>query len=136
MFTSFKFDPAAVAGMVQSMRAGFAASGKPGTFEDNALRVIGERMRAHPARYVEFGPYWWAVKAALRDAGYALGDLGDPLVLAEYRGAGAAETLVMAEAFKDLYRATWVVGTAAFDLVGDGELYELFDADMAARARR
>ena len=133
MFTNFKIEPKAAAANLAAMRAGFAASGKAGSFDDNAVRVIGERLRKHPECYVEFGPYWWAVKAALNAAGYNLGDRGDPLVAAEYRGATATETLVLAEAFKDVYRASYIAGTSTFDLTDEGDGYELADEDMQAR---
>lgn len=133
MFTSFKITAEEVAPMLQAMRAGFAASGRAGTFEDNAVRVIRARLAASPLSYLEFGPYWWAVKQALNEAGAALGNAGEPMVAAEYRGASLAETLVMGEAFKDTYRASYFTGTRAFDL-GDGEQYELTDPDMEQRA--
>ena len=121
-------------GRIQALRQGFMASAKhaSGSFEDNAVRVIAQRLQQHPARYIEFGPYWWALKQVLIDAGHDLGEEGAPLVASVYRGASAIETLVMAEAFKDLYRARWFVGTQTFEL-SEGELYELTDPDMQAR---
>ena len=133
MFTKYKVGTEEVANRLSELQAGFAASGKPGTFEANALRVIGTRMHQHPERYVEFGPYWWAVKKALNAAGHDFGQAGDPLVAAEYRGASTVETLVAAEAFKDFYRATFIVGNSLFGLDDEGDDYELADADMQAR---
>ena len=136
MFMNFKIDAADAAARLSDMQAGFAASGKPGSFIDNAVRVIGMRMVSHPEQHVEFGPYWWAVKQVLNDAGYSFGERGNPMVAAEYVGASPAETLVMAEAFKDLYRASYIVGTSSFDLGGDseGETQDLGDDDMRERA--
>lgn len=132
-FVNFKIPADQLAASVAELRAGFAASGKPGTFEDNAMRVIAARLRARPLAYLEFGPYWWAVKAVLIEAGYDFGDDGDALVAAEYRGADLAETLVAAELFKDMRRATYFVGHNTYDLAGDGIDYELVDSDMMAR---
>lgn len=132
-FVNFKIPADKLAASVAELRAGFAASGKPGTFEDNALRVIAARLRARPQDYVQFGPYWWAVKAVLAEAGYDFGDDGDALVAAEYRGADLADTLVAAELFKDMHRATYFVGHNTYDLTGDGDAYELVDPDMLAR---
>lgn len=133
MFSSFKIPAEQASAMVAAMRAGFAASGAPGSFEDNAVRVIRARLAARPLSYLEFGPYWWAVKQALNAAGASLGDSGEPMVAAEYRGDDAITTLVMAEAFKDTYRASYFEGTRTFDM-GDGEQYELTDPDMEQRA--
>jgi hypothetical protein len=115
------------------LRAAFAASGRPGTFDDNATRVIGQRMLKRPRDYVEFGPYWWAVKATLNEAGYAFGDAGDSMVASAYCGDTPVRTLVAGELFKDYYRATFLVGTTQFELEGNGEFYELADPDMQAR---
>lgn len=133
MFTSYKQDPAELAQRVARMRAGYAESGRTEAFEAHAVRVIAARLREHPQRYVEFGPWWWAVKLVLTDAGEELGSRGDPLVAAEYRGADAISTLVAAEAFKDFYRATFIVGTSTFSLDEEGEQYELIDEDMQSR---
>lgn len=134
-FTAFKIPAEALAQRMTLLQAGFQASRKPGSFEENALRVIGERMRAKPAQYLEFGPYWWAVKAALADAGYIFGDHGDPMLAADYAGTSPAQTLVAAEMFKDHYRTTYAVGHSTFDL-GDGEDYALEDPDMQARVTK
>ena len=132
-FVNFKIDPAAIAAQTDAMAAAFAGSGKPGTFEANAVRVIAERLRRRPEAYVEFGPYWWAVKQVLNDAGADLGSAGDALVASEYRGATDAQTLVAGEMFKDMHRATYFVGHALYDLADDGEQWALFDDDMAQR---
>jgi hypothetical protein len=136
MFTSYKQDPAELAKRVAMVRAGYAESGRTEPFEQHAVRVIAERLRAHPERYVEFGPWWWAVKQVLSEAGENMGPGGEPMVAAEYRGSDAVSTLVAAEAFKDFYRATFIVGTSTFALADDGEPYELADADMQARVGR
>lgn len=132
MFTNYLPETIDAQGRIQALRQGYMASGKPGTFDENAVRVIAQRLQQHPARYIEFGPYWWALKQVLIDAGHDMGEQGAPLVAAAYRGTSAIETIVMAEAFKELYRARWFVGTQAFELA-EGELYELTDPDMQAR---
>lgn len=134
MFTNFKIDPATLADTMQAWRAGFAATKRPGTFEDNAARVIAERLRKHPEYHVEFGPYWWALKQVLIESGQDLGTAGNPMVAAQFKGASRAETLVLAEMFKDFYRSSYVVGTSSFDLDGDGQMEEMADPDMQVRA--
>lgn len=132
-FVNFKIPADRLAAELSRLQAGFAASGKAGSFEENAARVIGARLRARPQAYLEFGPYWWAIKMALNDAGQAWGDRGDPLVAMEYRGDSVAATLVAGELFADMARAMYFVGHSAWDLADDGEVYELFDPDMEAR---
>lgn len=134
-FTEFKFDPAAVAADVQAKRAALKANKGLSDLGGFAAGVIRRRLQAKPLQYREFGPYWWALKKVLNDSGAALGEHCDVLVASEYVGRSAEETLVMAEAFKDIYRARYFVGNNVFTLEPDGvEVYQLFDPDMEALA--
>jgi hypothetical protein len=134
-FTQFKFDPAAVAADVQEKRAALKVNKGLSDLGGYAAGVIRRRLEEKPAKYREFGPYWWAVKKALNEAGADFGDTFDVLVASEYTGRNMEETLVMGEAFKDICRATYFVGNNLFALDADGvEQYELFDPDMEARA--
>lgn len=100
-----------------------------------AAKTIAERLRKRPDCYVEFGPYWWSVKQALRSLGFDLGANDDPMIRAEYAGTWPAYTcLVAGESFKDMYRQNFLGGTSSFWLDADGvQPYELFDDDMEAR---
>lgn len=128
----FKMPDDVVAARRAELEGNFKASGRPGSFAATAMGVIARRMQSKPAQYVEFGPYWWAVKAALAQAGYALGSAGEPVLAARYAEADPVSTLVAAELFKDFYRATYFEGHNTFD-IGDGEDYRLEDPDMLER---
>lgn len=135
MFNQFKFSADQVASEVARTVASLGASlpqAEPGTY---AARVIGQRLRLHPQAYLEFGPYWWAVKAALRAAGEEFGDADDALVRAEYGGdLPMLGALVAGELFKDFYRRSYLSGTSQFWLDDAAqESYVLFDANMEAR---
>lgn len=135
MFNQFKFSPADVSGWsVEASRS--LAQAMPGvnaaTF---AGQVIAERLRARPAAYLEFGPYWWAVKLALSKLGHDFGPADDTIIRGEY-GANLPlyGALVAGERFKDYYRATFLSGSAQFWLDDQGEQsYVLADPDMDAR---
>lgn len=105
-----------------------------GTLESRALEVA--RSIATPIRYVEFGPYWWAVKAALNAAGDDLGDATDEIVRTAYSGDTDLRTLIAATDFAEFYRSRYFAGTRVFDL-GDlsADGYELADEDMDDRSR-
>lgn len=135
-FTEYKFDMAAVAADVAAKRSALKANRGLSDFAGFAAGVIRRRLQARPQQYREFGPYWWALKKVLNDAGAAMGEHCDVLVASEYVGRSAEETLVMAEAFKDIYRARFIVGNNLFTLDAEGvEFYELFDPDMEAMPR-
>lgn len=134
-FTEYKFDLAAVAAEVQAKRAALKANKGLSDFAGFAAGVIRRRLQARPQQYREFGPYWWALKKVLNDSGAGLGEHCDVLVASEYTGRTAEETMVMAEAFKDIYRARFIVGNNLFTLEPEGvEFYQLFDPDMEAMA--
>ncbi|MDO4878684.1 MAG: hypothetical protein Q3966_05235, partial [Neisseria sp.] len=69
-----------------------------------AAEVIAERLLANRRQYLEFGPYWFAVKDALAHYGYRFGDFDDETMREEYRGRTHEHTFVAAERFKDFYR--------------------------------
>lgn len=134
MFTNYRFDPAFIAGRLSELKAGLQQNRGTADFAGFGLALVARRLAKAPQCYREFGPYWWAVKAALKEAGFEFGDAGEPLVAAAYCGATVEETLVMAEEFKDEYLRTQFLGANQFQLDPDGEAYTLFDPDMEARA--
>jgi hypothetical protein len=93
-------------------------------------------MRNEPYRYVEYGPYWWAVKAALAETGRHLGSETDSIVLAEYGpknpdGTLSVElSLLAGELFKEMYTDTFFAGTRDFALKDDGSTWTLVDGEM------
>jgi len=134
-FTRYKFEPAAVSADIEAKRAAVKANKGLSDFAGFAAGVIRTRLQETPAKYREFGPYWWALKKVLNDAGADFGDTFDVIVGNEYRGSTPEATMVMAEGFKDIYRATFFKGNNLFTLDEEGvEQYELFDPDMETRA--
>lgn len=119
-----------------ALRANFsknvAAGRVSGSLETRALEVA--RSMATPKRYVEFGPYWWAVKRVLNAAGDDLGDATDPALADAYSADSDLLTLIAAADFAEFYRGRYFTGTRVFDL-GDASAnaYELADEDMDAR---
>jgi hypothetical protein len=135
MFNQYKFSPMDVSEWaLQAARA--LAQSQPGKSASVfAGEVIAARLRARPAAYLEFGPYWWGVKAALLKLGHDFGPSTDVAVLAEYGGdMPAYGALVAGERFKDYYRSTFLAGSRDLWLHDQGaEPYVLSDPDMEAR---
>lgn len=136
MFTHYKIDTAQINAELAAAAARFEEIAPGGDFPAHAALVIATRLRERPHVYLEFGPYWWAVKDTLRAQGFEFGPADDEVVrphyspLLEERGA----TLVAGELFKDYYRRTFLTGSAQFWLDGgEEESYVLFDPDMEAR---
>lgn len=133
MFNQLKIPADQIEQEVARIRAA-RPNGDVGAF---AAGVIADRLRARPELYLEFGPYWWAVKDSLRAQGFDFGPEDDPIVRPHY-GPPALEVqgavLVAGELFKDYYRRTYLVGTSQFWLDDAAEeSYVLFDPNMEAR---
>lgn len=135
MFTQYKFSPSDVSGWCVEAAKGLAQV-MPGTNAATfAGQAIAERLVKKPGAYLEFGPYWWAVKLALFKLGHDFGPSDDTVVCAEY-GANLPlyGALVAGERFKDYCRGTFLMGSRKFDLDDEGEqTYVLADPDMDAR---
>ena len=129
-YTEYLFDGDAVRSTVATMRANVRQSQGTDDFEEFALAIIRKRLALDPIRYRDYGPYWWAVKKLLNESGFYMGEDDDAGVRSVYRGANAAETIVMADMFRDLYLSTFFVGANQFDLDGSGEPWSLWDEDM------
>lgn len=105
-----------------------------GTLESRALEVA--RSIATPRRYVEFGPFWWAVKAVLNAHGDELGEATDETLRTVYSAGSELHTLIAAADFAEFYRSRYFAGTRVFDLGDFGaDAYELADEDMEDRRR-
>jgi hypothetical protein len=136
MFTQYKINPVQIS-LAAVQAAASAKAAMPGTDPAAfAAKLIADRLAARPGAYLEFGPYWWAVKLALFKLGCDLGPEGDAVILAEYGGMlPPYSALVAGEQFRDLYRSTWLVGNRKFVLTDDAPDFILVDVDMEARMR-
>jgi hypothetical protein len=130
---NMKIDQNLIAEAEATMRAGLLEAGSTAGFEANAARVIGQRLAKRPMCYLEFGPYWWAVKGCLRMLGVDFGNAHDPMVAGVYNGGSVSATLVAGELFKDSYRAVYFEGNNRFPLEPEGAEYVLEDPDMLNR---
>lgn len=104
-------------------------------FESFAAGVIERRLAKDPARYLDYGMYWAALKEVLRKHGYDFGSPVYPLIREVYCGDSDLQTIVMADEFRKDYLATQFVGTRVFLLNKDtGEDFSLIDDDMEQRS--
>lgn len=131
MYTAYRYDPQALSERTQAKRAALKANRGMSDLLGFGLSVVDKRLRADPRRYLDYGPYWWALKDALKRAGYAYGEDTDVELAGAYRGADDAETLVAADIFREELLASSIVGTRNFVLDTDSEeWWTLFDSDM------
>lgn len=130
-FTEFQFDRKQIKEVARQRAANLMANKGVSDFEGYALGVFERRIAKERARYLDYGPYWLALKAALNEAGRNYGEWTDPQILAAYQGDTLAETLVMADEFRSHYLATYPVGTRQLMLDGEsGDTWTLLDPDM------
>lgn len=135
-FTELKFTPETIDGLVAYKKAALKTNKGLSDLLGFGLGVISRRLARDPLRYLDYGPYWWALKAALNENGYNYGDEFDVIVATEYRGRTALESMVMADQFRTEMLETTQVGTKNFRLRESGDDYILHDDDMSQRVSR
>lgn len=135
MLNQMKFTPEQISAQTAATAAALQATTPGADPARYAAQIVAHRLRLFPLSYLEFGPYWWTVKAALFTQGEDFGPTFDGAVLAAYGGSlPVLDALVAGEMFKDYYRATYLVGAAQFTLDDEGDdAYVLFDPNMEAR---
>jgi len=135
MFQHYQFNRDAIAQAAVAAAASLAENMPGESPEAFAAKVIADRLRRAPGNYLQYGPYWWAVKEAMRGAGHDFGDEDVPAVRAAYSGGLTPyQAMVAGEEFRSYYLAQFMAETATFALGGDDEAepgaYVLFDIDM------
>jgi hypothetical protein len=135
IFTEFKYDQAWIDVDISAKKASIKANlGESTDLLSNGLKVIASRVKKDPMRYRDYGPYWWAIKALLRNISVSLGSNDDPILRDFYTGKTPLETLICAEKFRDDYLKTYFKYNNQFILnINSGDLIEIVDGDMESR---
>ena len=135
MLTQYRIDPAQAKARAAELTANLKVNRGVSDFAGFALGVIGRRIAKSPREYRRMGPYWPAVRALLRDAGYDVGSASDPAVEAVYRGETAAETLAAAEMFRDYVMESLIGEPDTYDLSEEPGMQPYIVADEFQEAR-
>ena len=135
MYQQYQFDRDEIARAAADVAASLAKTHPGESPEGFAARVIAERLRKAPADYLQYGPYWWSVKQALRREAHVFGDTDSETLRVAYgRGLTVLQTLVAGEQFREHYRAERMAGSATYALGGEDDAdageYTLFDLNM------
>ncbi|MBL6749432.1 MAG: hypothetical protein ISP90_02875 [Nevskia sp.] len=139
-FTELKIDPTSLANSLAEIKSKYATSRHKEPWTDYVAGYIWKRLREAPERYVEYGPYWWAVKAALAAKGFEIGTETDQIVMPEYSYQAADGSLdvdlclAAGEQFKEMYCDSYFADTRDFALTANGDAWTLFDDDLEVQA--
>ncbi|ENV00350.1 hypothetical protein [Acinetobacter variabilis] len=134
-FTEHLFNKAYIDEVAANAAASLKANRGFSNFEGFAAGVIQRRLEKDPARYLDYGVYWPALKEVLRKHDFDCGSPVYPLLAEVYRGDTDLQTIVMADEFRKDYLATQFVGTRMFLLNRDtGEEVALIDDEMELKA--
>lgn len=130
-YTEYKFEPSFVAERLATYKSNLVKfTGKTDLIE-NGVRVMLDRLREDPKRYVDYGPYWWALKDVLARHGGFPAEHYERTLMGEYCGQTDEETIVVAEEFRRDYLDHFFVYTDEFVLDGEtNEVWRLYDPDM------
>lgn len=131
MFDQYIFSPDFIKNRLETTRGNLKKNkGLEGDAADSfVINVIAKRLLQKPGSYIDYGPYWWALKKVLADHGHDFGDEGHPTIEAVYRGQSAVETAIMADEFRTEKARSMFFGERTF-VLGEGETMTLFDSDM------
>ncbi len=134
-YTAYKFRPE----YLTERRADLALQTKGRDLLDVLSLAVVAKLDGHRDRYLQFGPYWPAVKAAVRPL-RDFGPYDEPLIRSEYCARDAEGkfdpvlSLIAGQEFADEYLETMMAGTRHFDLSGDSTeddpIWGLFDPDL------
>jgi hypothetical protein len=131
MFTAYQFNPEYLADKRAELT--LATKAKGGLLK-TAPASLAMRLNADHMRYLEFGPYWFALKAI---ATPSLGSYDEPLIRQAYTQADDELTFVAAFEFADDYRQGMMAGTRHFALQSEpkegDQPWILFDPDMESK---
>ncbi len=134
-FTEHLFNKAYIDEVAANAAASLKANKGFSNLEAFAAGVIQRRLAKDPARYLDYGVYWPALKEVLRKHGFDCGAPVYPLLSAAYQGDTDLQTVIMADQFRADYLATQFVGTRTFLVDKDtGEEVTLIDDDMEQKA--
>ena len=134
-FTEFRFDAEAITDLVAENAAKVKANKGMSDYAGFLAGIYRQRLEKNgPGRYLDYGPYWWAVKDVLKRAGMELGEEDDAELREAYSGATDAETLVMADLFRELYLKKYFIGNRQYQLTETGETWTISDEDMESLA--
>lgn len=61
-YTEYKFAPKFVTKRLATYKSNLLKFTGKIDLVENGVRVMLDRLRDDPKRYVDYGPYWWAIK--------------------------------------------------------------------------
>lgn len=131
MYTEFKFDIDEIRSTLAEAKANLQKRRGGVDFVQNAVRIYKDRLSKDVFRYRDYGPYWPALKNILIDHGVTrYGGAVYPDIAAEYRGENDAETIMMAEEFREWYLESCFIGFNRYQLTDSvDEEWVLIDSE-------
>lgn len=101
---------------------------------ETILASVHSRVKSMPLAYLEFGMYWWALKAVMNANGYNYGNESFPLLENQYGMSSPLLTVYAAYKFAEESRNNNFYGNRDYRLDDDGDnIYTLFDPDMEVK---
>lgn len=121
---------------IRSEAATLAKAHKLAVIVPTGLDNLAGRLEREPQAYLQFGAFWWGIKAMLRTRGHDLGPADDPEAFAMFGfGADTPEWLDYVAGFlHQRYRAFYPSPVETYETRdGEREQYRLSDPDMDRR---
>ena len=130
-YTEYLFDVPKIRKELTKKKASLKRNTGRTDFVAHAVEVIAERLARNPQRYLDYGPYWPALKSILLANRAIHGSEIEPEIASVYRGDSDEMTVMMAEVFRDFNLAHYLLYTRSWQLDGDSaEEWILEDRDI------
>lgn len=133
---NFLFSKKQMQEMTEQVKKEYAQNAKTDKpFLEFAVEVLYNNIKQKPIRYRAFGMYWWALKALFVERGLdfgiaRFGQETDDEIAKLFCGGDDEQTVVIAEAFWEDMRATYIEGNQVYPIKHYGQDYILWDSEM------
>ena len=132
-YRKYLYSPETLKAKTANNKAGLLKNKKRSDIVAYGMEIVLGQIKYEPKSYLEFGPYWWAMKKVINARGGNLGESMDEEIAAIYKGSNDEETFTAAFMFMEYYLDFLFKGCRSFQLEEGAEEWILRDPDIENR---
>lgn len=132
-YTKYLYAPEILKAKTANNKAGLLKNKRRSDIVAYGMEIVLSQLKYHPMSYLEYGPYWWAMKKIINARGGDLGDSMDEEIASVYKGSNDEETFTVAFMFMEYYLDFFFKGCRSFQLEDGQDEWILRDPDVENR---
>ncbi|WP_370846660.1 hypothetical protein [Parasutterella sp.] len=132
-YNRYIYSDATLKAKAANNKAGLLKNKKRSDIVAYGTELVLSQIKYEPKSYLEYGPYWWAMKKVINARGGNLGDTMDEEIAIVYKGSSDEETFTAAFMFMEYYLDFLFNGCRSFQLEDGAEEWILRDPDIENR---